>query len=437
MRFRFEMGAAVLTATTFLSYLTGLLRDRIFARTFGAGRELDLYNASFTIPDLLLNIFVMSVLSAAFIPTLSGLLAQKEQEKANMLANATLRAAVAAILVLGGLAALFMPILSRFIGKDLPASDLAILTHLSRLMLISPMFMAVSNTFGAMLVSSKRFLAYGLSPVFYNLGIISGVLLTPRLGIFGLVAGTLFGAFLHTAPRIFALRTSPFRWLKHAPWKNRDFIDMIKLGLPKMAGHPVEPLTFMAFTRIALPLAAGSVTAVSFARNFQSVPVSLFGISFSVAVYPVLAAAVAKKNASDFLKSFKKSLRDILLLTIPSALGLYFLSEIPIRLFLGGGKFSDENILRTAHTLSLFALSIPTESAVHLLARSFYALKNTVIPVIMSVIGLIVCVSFASTAVDTLGIAAIPLGFFAGSAVETALLSFILARTLKKFTALQ
>ena len=98
----------------------------------------------------------------------------------------------------------------------------------------------------------------------------------------------------------------------------------------------------------------------------------------------MLAECAAKRDRENFLKNFKKALRDILIVTVPSALGLYLLSDLPLRIFLGGGKFSFENILRTAQVLSIFALSIPTESLVHLFARSLFALKNTIIPVVLS-----------------------------------------------------
>lgn len=428
---KFATGAAILSITTFLSYVIGLIRDRIFAHQFGLGRELDLYNASFIIPDLLLNILVSSALSAAFIPIFTNLFTSGEKEKANELANTVLHGAVFVILVSGILAAIFMPFLARFIAPEFSAVEHEQLINLSRLMLISPVFMAISSSLGAMLISYKTFLPYGLSPIFYNFGIIAGALAKPWFGVYGLVLGTLVGALFHLLPRLFAIRKSAFSYHFSVKLRDKNFLKVIKLMIPKMIGHPVEQLTFLSFTRIATTLAAGSVTAVSFARNFQSVPVSLFGIAFSVAIFPMLCEAAGKSDRENFLKNFWKALRDILIFTVPSALGLYFLSALPIRIFLGGGNFSDENILRTAGVLSVFALSIPTESLVHLLARSFYALKNTIIPVIFSAVGLVVSVSFAYYQSKNLGIAAIPYGFFLGSAAEVVLLAIFLHQRIK------
>lgn len=435
-RERFTTGAAVLSVLTFLSYITGMLRDRLFAHTFGLSRELDLYNASFIIPDLLLNIFVASGISAAFIPVFSGLLAEEKKEEAVELANSVLHGALLVILITGSAAFIAMPWLAPFIGNGFSPAEQQTLISLSRLMLISPLILAVSNTLGAVLVSTKIFWAYGISPITYNLGIIFGALfLSNWFGIFGLVFGTLIGALLHLAPRIIPFFKLALRYRAILNFRDRNFRKVIKLMIPKMFGQPVEQMQFLGFTRIAAGLAAGSVTAVSFARNFQSVPVSLFGIAFSLAAFPALAGFAATNDRENFLKNFRKTLRSILIFTIPSAIGLYLLSDLPIRLFLGGGKFSDEHILRTAVVLSVFALSIPTESIIHLLARSFYALKNTIIPVTMSILGLGLSVGFAAWKSVSLGILAIPYGFFLGSAVEVILLSIILQRFLKKMPA--
>lgn len=433
-REKFSLGAAVLTATTLLSYITGLLRDRIFARTFGAGRELDLYNASFEIPDLILNVLVSSALSAAFIPIFSSLIGTDEKEKANKLANTVLHSAVAVIFVFGVIAAIGMPLILKITKPGFTGLEHDKLVDLSRLMLISPLIMAVSSSLGAMLVSYKRFLPYGISPILYNLGIICGTFTTAYFGVYGLVLGTLLGAALHLAPRLAVIKSTPFRYRFSVALKDANFIRVIKLTIPKLIGHPIEQINFMAFSSIASMLAAGSITAVSFSRNFQSVAVSIFGIAFSVAIYPTLAECVGKGDMENFKKNLFKTARSILFFAIPSAIGLSLLSYLPIKIFLGGGKFTQENILLTAGLLSVFALSIPFESLNSLLARAFYSLKNTIIPVLCSLTGLIVSVCVAFFGAKTFGLIAIPYGFLSGQFTKTAALSVILYFRLRRKT---
>src|SRR3989338_1462683 len=322
-----KAGAAILTAATFGSYVLGLLRGRLLAQTFGAGRELDIFNAAFIIPDLLLNIFISGALAAAFIPVFTQLISQKNEKEAFETANSIISSGIIVLLALGSLIFIFADYFAIIVAPGFDEAGRETLVKTMRLLLLSPLIFTFSNALGGMLIGYKSFFAYGLSPVFYNFGIIGGIFLSPFLGIFGPVLGTLAGALLHLA---------------------------------------------------------GSIAILNLARNFQSVPVSLFGIAFSLAAFPALSQAAGKKNKEDYLKILFKTLKNILLFTVLSALFIYLFGEFFIRLFFGGGKFSEQNIRLTAQTLAVFSLAIPTEGAIHLLARSFYSLKNTLTPVLIS-----------------------------------------------------
>lgn len=427
----FPRGALLLSITTLGSYVTGLLRDKIFAYKFGASRELDIYNASFTIPDLLFNILVMSALSGAFVPLFRSLLTNGEKDRSDALASTMLQMACFTMIIVGIIAALTMPQLSSLVAPKWTGADREMLITLSRLMLLSPIIMGISNTLGGILVGYKSFLAYGLSPIFYNAGIIVGALTYKWFGMYSFVLGTLCGALLHALPRLIQAARTKFRYRWGVSFRDQHFRKLVRLAVPKMFGHPVEQLTFSSFNNIASGLHEGSLSTLNFARNFQSVPVSLFGIAFSVDSFPVLSEHAAKGDREGFVKEFRKTLRNILIFTIPAALGLYFLSDLPIRILLGGGKFSHENILVTASLLSLFALTVPTESIRHLLARSFYALKNTVIPVTFGILSLVIAVSYAYFNTKIIGLIAIPYGFFLGSFTEVVLLGLFLRRFIK------
>lgn len=430
---KFFAGASVLTALTLGSYVMGLLRDRFFAQKFGAGRLLDIYNASFVIPDLLLNIFIAGALSAAFIPVFTSLWSDGKREEADNVATTVLHSAVFTMIIVGGLAFIFMPALANIITPGFSGEEKILLVKVTRVMLLSPLLFAVSNTFGNMLVSFERFFAYGLSPILYNLGIIAGVFISQKfgIGIYGLVIGTLFGAFLHMSVRIIGLYKTGFRLKFPIDFQNIHFRHILKLMLPKMLGHPVEQLTFLAFTNIASLMAAGSIAIVSFSRNFQSVPVSVFGISFSVAIFSMLSRDAELKNHELFMKNFWDAAKAILIFTSLSAVFFLIGGKFVIRIFLGGGEFGEQEILTTGKMLALFALSIPTESMVHLLARSFYAMKDTLTPVLMSVVGLGIILVTVNMLKTSLGIFAIPISFFAGSFLEIILLFFLLRNRVK------
>lgn len=425
---RYLIPAGILSVTTLLSYITGLLRDRTFAHAFGAGTELDIYNTAFIVPDLLLNIFVASALSPVFTPLLSGLRAEKKHKTASHFATTVTVAATCTISILALIVGIFMPTIAQFIAPGFSPEARIQLVTMSRIILISPVLMALSNSFGSILISSKQFLWYGISPVVYNLGLICGSFLVPTMGVSGLAVGVIFGAMLHLGSRAIGVLKSGFIFGKTVNMRMAEFKQLLKLMGPKMLGHPVEQLKFFGFNRIATALTVGSVTAISFSRNFQSVPVALFGISFAVSAFPLLAEAAALKDRETFKMHVKKTALSILAFTIPSTLFLLIVGDLPIKILLGGGKFVGESITRTATALAFFSLSIPTESLIHLFARSFYALKNTTIPVIMSVTGLVISVTIAHLLAPSYGLIAVPIGFFAGTLVESTLLGVLLYR---------
>lgn len=432
----FFRGAAILSSTSAVSYGLGLVRDRLLASHFGAGAELDVYNAAFIVPDLILNIFVAGALQAAFVPLYSELQKIENRKHADKFASTVLTGALLLVLIIGIPAAIFMPWLASFIAPGISGADKTLLVQLSRLLLLSPLIFAISNTLGGMLVSKKSYLAYGLSPVLYNLGIVGGImLLAPRFGIYGVVIGTVIGGVMHLLVRLLGIWRKKFRYKPSFDWRESHARKLIALMIPKMVGHPVEQLSFLGFTMIASTLAVGSISTLSFARNFMSVPVSLFGIAFATAVFPLLSEDVATQSFKDYKKHLVSTIQKILLFTIPSAVVLFALSKFLITFLIGSGRFGPEAIDITASLLSIFALSIPLESTIHVLARGFYAFKNTFIPVSLAILGLVIMVSTAWLLARTIGIQGLAWGYFCGSLTEVLLLGFILRNKLSQAQA--
>lgn len=425
-------GSITLGLTTLASYALGLLRDRVFAQTFGASRALDAYNAAFLIPDLLFNILIASGIAAAFVPIFTELF-YSDKKRADDYTNSAISGATGIMVLSAVIIALFADSISVLVAPGFNSEDLALVSKILRILAISPILFGISNTLGAMLVAKRRFLFYGLSPVLYNLGIIGGaLLLAPKFGITGVAIGTVIGAGLHLLTRVIDALMSGFRFKINFEFKTPEFKKTIRLMLPKMFGHPVELAMFWGFTVIASGLATGSVAILSFARNFQSVPVSLIGITFATTAFPVMAKAVADHSREDFKKTLKNSFWLILGGSTLAAIVTFIIREPLIRLVLGGGAFSEEAIARTATMLGAFTLAMPTESLRHLLARAFYATKNTVIPVVLSIIGLVIAIGGGYLLRPSLDILAIPIAFSAASLVELIFLIVLLPHRLKK-----
>jgi putative peptidoglycan lipid II flippase len=430
-------GAAILSILIFASYVMGLLRDRIFARTFGAGSELDAYNAAFVLPELLLDVLVEAGLAAPFIPIFMRLRAgSADPGAANRFARTILTGAVAVMGVAAVVMFVFADATTALIAPGFTGDQRVLYVDLFRVMLITPVLFAASLTLGQVLLAEQRFFWYGIAPLLYNGGIIVGTLLfSDTLGIYGPAIGAVIGATIHLLSRFVGLRRSSFRARFEWVPRTASVREFVRLMLPKMISHPVEPITFLFFTNVASGLAAGSVTVISYANNFRSVPVSLVGVAFALAVFPALSTAHATGDRSRFLRLLGSNLTSIALITTLAAAALIVIGELAIRVLLGGGAFGPEDVARTAAVLGAFALSVPFESVSHLLSRAIYATRHTLLQVVASLGGLGVTILATLALLPGFELIAIPLGYTIGQIVKAVLLSLALAVRLRTFDA--
>jgi putative peptidoglycan lipid II flippase len=428
-------GAILLSVLTFGSYLMGLVRDRILTRTFGAGEELDAFNAAFVIPELSLGIVVASGVAAPFVPIFTGLRREQEPE-ALAFGQTILTLAVLAMGVVSALLFVFAPLTVPIVASGFGPEQRELYIELFRVMTLTPIIFAGSMVLGEVLIADRRFLFYGLAPILYNAGLAFGALfLSPELGIFGPAIGAVIGAVLHLAIRVVGIRGTGFHIRPRLSFATAGLLDFFRLMLPKTASSPIEPLTFLFFTNVASTLVAGSITSVNLARNFQSVPVSLIGVAFSLAAFPLLANAYAAGDRRAFGRIVRMNTLSIGVLTICAAVGLVVIGELAIDVLLGGGLFDQEDVQRTALVLAVFAIAIPFESLGHLFSRAIYATRHTTLQVVASLVGFAVTIVATLATVDAFDIVAIPFGFAAGSAVRFVLLVAVLVPRIRRMPA--
>jgi putative peptidoglycan lipid II flippase len=267
----------------------------------------------------------------------------------------------------------------------------------------------------------------------YNLGIVIGtVALADRLGIVAPALGVVLGASMHLAIRLLGIARTSFRPRPRLAVRTPAFREFLRLMLPKTGSSPIEPLLFLFFTSVASTLAAGSITTVSLARNFMSVPVSLIGVAIAIAAFPVLAATYAAADRPTFIAQIRQSGTTVGVLTVLAAIGLIIVGPMAIEVLLGGGQFDAEAVARTASVLAVFAIAIPFESLGHLVSRAIYATRHTVGQVVASLVGFGVTIVATTLLVEPLDVLAIPAGFALGVAVRLGLLVVVLGGRLRQ-----
>ena len=423
----FPRGALILSFLSFVYFLTGIVRNRVFANTFGAGPELDAYNAAFRIPEIALDVLVAAGLTAPFVPIYSSL-RHADEEAANDFARTVLTAAVVVIAVAA-------PWLATQIGAGFDPATRELYVTLVRINCLGQLLFAASICLGEVLVAHRRFLPYALAPILYTSGIIAGTILgAERFGIVATAWGAVAGAGLHLGIRaVGTLRTS-FRARPAFRVRTPAFREFVLLMIPRMISHPIEPAIFTFFTALASTIAVGGVSAVNFALDYQVVPVSLIGIAFSLAVFPTLSAAYADRDPTTFRAVLGRNVVTIGALTTLAAIALFVGSGILVRVLLGGGRFGPEDVATTSAIVAAFAISVPFDALAYPLSRGLYATHDTIRQVIASFIGFGTVLAASSALAPSLGLVAIPLGYAVGMAVKDALLAAFLVRRVRAMT---
>ncbi len=425
--------SALISLTSLLSYAIGLLRDRIIAVNFGTTSSTDAYNASFLIPDILFNLFIAGALSAAFLPVFSAYLG-KDKKEAFKVANTMLTSATLVITILASVAYIFMPQIVPTIFPESSPEMQKEIVNLTRILLPSAILFAISNTIGNILMSYKHFVAYAISPILYNLGIILGVtFLNEPLGIKSAGIGVLIGAGLHAIIRIIDLSITEYKYKPQLKVKHPGFKKILKLMLPKSLSLIAWQVNLYIFALIGIRLIEGGFAAFNYARNIQSFAVSLFGIAFATAIFPFLTTSASNGDKEKFTHYIQKTMQRILFFTVPAMVGLMLLSSEVISIILSGGVFDENSIKLTAPILLFFAISIPFESLVHILARGFYAYQNTVIPMSINLIAMTTIGLITYFVAPIYGIKWFSIGFSIGLILQVILLLFALRRKLENF----
>lgn len=425
--------AVVLSVLTLGSYVMGLVRDRLLTRTFGAGAELDTFNAAFVIPELLFGVIIASGLAAPFVPIFTGLRRDAGDAAADAFGQTILTMAVVAMGVVAAILFLIAPLTADVVAPGFGPAQRELYVELFRIMCVTQVFFAGSMALGEVLVANRRFVFYGIAPLLYNLGIVVGtVALAGRLGILAPAIGAVLGSALHLCARVVGVRIgTSFPIRGRLAWRTRSIREFIRLMLPKTLSSPIEPITFLYFTSVASGLVAGSITTVNLARNFASVPVSLVGVAFAVAAFPRFAEAYAAGSRARFVAEVRRTTATVAALTVVAAIGLVVVGPLAIDVLLGGGRFDADNVARTALVLAGFALAVPFESLGHVLSRAIYATHHTILQVVATLIGFGITVLVTAELVDRIGVLAIPAGFAVGGGIRLALLGWVLVRRIR------
>ena len=462
MNSRLARSAGLIGVATMASRLLGIAREIVLARMFGASAtpDMDAFNVAFRIPNLVRDLFAEGAMTAAFVPTFSRTLNGKGKEAAWRLGNLVINALLLVTGVIVVLGIVFAaPItrtitsadivgdLLRMLGLAVQAPSpggfasvpgkLELTTELTRIMMPFLTTVAVAVAMMGMLNSLHRFFLPALSPAMFNVvTILCAVGLAPLMPafglppIFGIAIGTLLGGLGQIAIQWPTLRREGFRYRPTLNFRDPDVREILRLMGPGTLGLAAVQINVLVNTSLATTQPQGAVSWLQYAFRLMYLPIGLFGVSIATASLPDLSKHAGDSDRSAMRRTISNGLRLMLMLNVPATIGLIVLAQPIIELLFEYRRFNAHDTVATAAALMCYSPGLLGYSAVKIASPSFYSLRDSRTPAIVSVLSILLNLTLNIVLVRVMGYRGLALGTAIAALFNAGTLLFLPSRRL-------
>lgn len=429
--------AGKVSLAVFISRILGLVREQVFAWLFGAGIYTDAWNVAFRIPNLLRDLFAEGALSSAFVPTFTSYLQRVGRSEAWHFANLV----VSALLVILGtftLALLVFPegfvylLAAGF--REVPGKVEVTSTLIQ---ILSPFLLciALASVAMGMLNTLNHYFLPALAPAFFNMALIlAGFLLVPLFDEMGILpihamgVGALAGGVLQFAVQLPLMYRHGFRFHWGLDFRHEGIRRMLRLIGPAVFGVSAVQINVMVNTQLASFLQEnGPVSWLNYAFRIIYLPIGLFGVAVGVVNLREVSVFAARERWRELKETVANSVKWIILLSVPSTVGLVVLAQPVVRVLFERGDFTPADTLYTSYAVAAYALGLLGYSCLKAYVPTFYALNDTRTPVRISMQAVLVNIVLNVFLVGVLPAEYKFVGLAFGTAVSVSLNSSLLA----------
>jgi putative peptidoglycan lipid II flippase len=388
---------------TFISRVTGMGREIVFAYLFGSSAFMDAFRVAFNIPNLLRDFFGEGGMNAAFVPIFSECNLKGGKESANKYLSSFLLPLTIILFIIITLGIAFSPQIISFLAKGFTGNpeqfDVAV--KLTRLMFPFLLLISLASVIMGTLICFDRFFVTGFYTVFFNLSsMVCSFLLYRNFGIFGAAIGVLVGGVVQLLFLLLFLPKSGIR-LKKPQWGHPGVKQSFRLVTPVFFAFAANKINVSVTLFLASLLPEGNISHLSYAYRLMQLPLGMFGVAVAAVSLPEFSRKAAEKV--DQYPYILSSLRAVFFLSIPSVFLLIALRVPSIRLVFEHGAFTLEDSIRTASLLLFYLLGMPFIASNQVIANVYFSQKNTKTPMRISYIALFINVVFAVMLLNTLG----------------------------------
>ncbi|MBN1219132.1 MAG: murein biosynthesis integral membrane protein MurJ [Anaerolineae bacterium] len=419
----------ILMAAFLVNKFLALGQRIVIARAFGTGSDYDAYVAAFRLPEILFMLIVGGALGTAFIPILSERLTRQPGEDAEgwKLASSVLNTVLVVVIGLSVLGAIFaLPLVRRVVAPGFSPENQMLTANLMRLALVSTIIFSVSSLVGAVLNTRQHFVLPAMAPLVYNLGIILGALyLAPAMGVYGLTLGAVLGSLGHLLVQTPGLIRYGAKYSPMFGWQDPDLRRVLKLMGPRVLNVAVIQLNFVVIFMLASYLGEGSVSALDYGWDLMQFPQTIIGSAIGIVLFPTLSELAARGDLPGLRHTMSLTLRIILVLAIPAMVGLIVLGRPIIQVMFERGEFGPDSTAAVYQSLKFWALALVGHSALEVVNRTFYAQKDTITPLLTSLVSMVINLGLALALYQTLLAGGLALSNGAAVTVEVLLMLVI------------
>ena len=427
---RLAVGTLLIAGSNVLSRLLGLARDALLSRAGGTSFQTDAYNIAFLLPDLLNHFLGAGLLSITLIPLLTPHFKRDDLEGASGLVSEIFGVVLAAVVALTAVCFLFAEsIVPHLTERALPPETLALTVRYTRILIFGQVFFVAGGFLMAVQYGRYRYFLPALAPLAYNGSIIAGGAFSLASGdLEGFCWGVLCGAFLgNFAIQWFGARRAGLRLRPVFRPKSAALRQYLLLTLPFLFGVGATFSNELSY-RYFGGSGEGSVSGLGFGLRIMMALVGVFGGAAGVASYPVLARHCADGDWEGLAKRVATTLERIFCLLAPATVVIALLAPQVVAVYLGGGRFDAESARTVVRALRLYLPVALPMSATLIVARSFYASKDTWTPSLLTLGAFVAVLPCYRLFGEALGPARVPVLSCATAVLQILLLSFVWVR---------
>ncbi|HYK08341.1 MAG TPA: murein biosynthesis integral membrane protein MurJ [Candidatus Eisenbacteria bacterium] len=428
--------AFIIMATVILSQLLGLVRQRFLVGIFGASNTLGVYLASSRLPDFLFQLIIAGALSSAFIPVFSDYLRKNKEKEGHAFASTILSLGLGVFFVLSLILVIFAEFFSHLLAPGFSSGQISLMANLMRIIIAGELLFIIGSFLSAVLQSYNHFFIPGIAAALYNLGIILGmVFLSQWIGIYAPAVGVIIGSLIFVGLQLPLIRKIGFTYHPKSLKNIEGFKEVINLMWPRTLSLAIfQSGTLLTVTLISFLADPGrSYVIFDYAQTLAFAPVALFGQTIAQAAFPVLSRQ--REDLEAFKATFITSLYQMLYLVLPISV-LFLVLRIPIvRLIYGAAQFDWPATVLTGRVMGFFVISLFAQAVIYLISRAFYALHDTVTPLIVGALSTAAMLIAAGIMVFFLhfGITSIAIAYSFGSILQFVILFVVLHVKTKGF----